>query len=126
MSTPPSSPAAGQANTLLCRPGVGIVIGFDQVLPSLVEKLYFRTVSPVTCPAGLTGACSQTAYRFPALSMAIVGKLAPVLKPGKLVTGRSTQSRPLGSLTLVMAGPNATGKQRPIRILLSDASSWMT
>src|SRR2546428_9498743 len=58
--------------------------------------------------------------------MARVGKFAPVLKWGKLATVRSTQSRPLGSLTLVMAGPNATEKQRPIRILLSDASSWMT
>src|SRR5436190_14419861 len=37
MSRRPSSPAAGQARTLLCRPGVGIVSGFDQWFPSSVE-----------------------------------------------------------------------------------------
>src|SRR5437870_5302194 len=61
MSTRPSSPAAGHAKTLLCSPGVGIVIGVDQLVPSLVEKLYLSTVSPVIWPLPLTGACSQTA-----------------------------------------------------------------
>src|SRR3989442_15991177 len=126
MSTRPSSPAAGQAKTLLWSPGVGMVSGLDQVLPSFVETLYLRTVSPVTCPVPLMAACSQTAYRFPDLSMARVGKLAPVLEPGKLATGRSSQFRPLGSLTLGTGAPKATGKQRPIAILVSVASSWMT
>src|SRR5437879_6608900 len=130
MSTRPLSPAAGHAKTLLCSPGVGMVIGVDQVVPSLVEKLYLSRVSPVIAPvSGSVGACSQTAYRFPALSMASVGKLPPVFAVGKdlfggivpsVATGKSLQLRPLGSLE------NGTGKQRPIRILLNDASSWMT
>ncbi len=60
-STRPLSPAAAQAKTLLRSPGVGMVMGADQVVPSLVEKLYRSTVSPVMLPAESTGACSQTA-----------------------------------------------------------------
>jgi hypothetical protein len=41
-------------------------------------------------------------------------------------TGRSSQFRPLGSLTFATGGPNATGKQRPIAIFVNDASSWTT
>src|SRR5258708_39211997 len=127
MSTRPLAPAAGHAKTTLWSPGVGMVMGGDQVLPSSVEELYLSTVSPVICPPPFTGACSQIAYRLPALSIPMVGKLPPALKLGKLATGRSTQLSPLGSLTFGVATPTkATGKQRPIRILLKDASSWMT
>src|SRR6266481_4221932 len=61
--------------------------------------------------------------------MASDGKLAPVFAVGQVppagivpsvATGRSLQLSPLGSLV------NGTGKQRPIRILLNVASSWMT
>jgi len=120
----------------LWSPGVGIVTGVDQVLPSLIEKLKASTVSPVIFPVfGLVGACSQTAYRFPFLSMASVGKLPPVLAVGKeppdgivprVATGKSTQFKPLRSLTFGTASPTATGKQRRIAILLKVASSWMT
>src|SRR2546423_45651 len=127
MSTRPLSPAAGQAKTLFRSPGVGIAIGVDQWLPWSVEKAYLSEVFPIL-PA-VTGACSQTAYRLPARSIASAGKLPPVLTvPGapRSATGRSTQLRPLGSLTLGTGAPNATGKQRPIAILLKVASSWMT
>src|SRR5947208_10581855 len=65
MFTRPSSPAAAQANTLLCRVPwgelSGMLIGADQVVPSSVEKAYLRTVSPVTLPvSGSVGACSHT------------------------------------------------------------------
>src|SRR2546422_2612521 len=128
MSTRPLSPAAGQAKTLFKSPGVGIVIGVDQWLPSSVENAYLSDVLPIL-PCVSTCACSQTAYRLPALSIAIVGKLPPVLTvPGvpRLATGRSTQLSPLGSLTFATGGPKATGKQRPIAILLKVASSWIT
>ena len=78
---------------------------------------------------GSCGAWAQTAYRLPALSMASVGKLAPVFAVGQVppagivpsvATGKSLQLSPLGSLV------KGTGKQRPIRILLNVASSWMT
>src|SRR5207245_9204681 len=63
MSTRPLSPAAVHANTLLWSPGVGIVIGVDQVVPSLVEKLYLSTASPVTVQVNAPdGACSQTSH----------------------------------------------------------------
>src|SRR6267378_3243108 len=61
--------------------------------------------------------------------MASDGKFAPVFAVGQVppegivpsvATGRSLQLSPLGSLV------NGTGKQRPIRILLNVASSWMT
>src|SRR5437879_10432220 len=77
MSTRPLSPAAAQAKTLFKSPGVGIVIGIDQWLPSSVEKAYSSDVLPILPP--VTGACSQTTYRLPALSMASDGKLPPVL-----------------------------------------------
>src|SRR5207245_10166873 len=113
MSIRPLSPAAGQAKTLFNSLGVGMVIGVDQWLPSSVENAYLSDVLPIL-PA-VTGACSQTAYRFPALSMASVGKLPPVLTvPGapRSATGRATQFRPLGSLTFATAAaPKATGKQ---------------
>src|SRR6266498_4039088 len=64
-------------------------------------------------PLAFTGACSHTTYRLPALSMAMVGKLPPVLNPGKLATCRSSQFRPDGSLTFATGGPNATVKHRP-------------
>src|ERR1700720_1179292 len=104
-----------------------MVIGVDQVVPSLVEKLYLSRVSPVIVQeTGSCGACSQTAYKLPAASMVMVGKLPPVfavgqVPPGGIVpsvaTGKSLQLRPLGSLV------NSTGKQRPIRIRLKVASS---
>src|SRR3989442_868165 len=127
MSTRPSSPAAVHAKTLFKSTGVGMVVGVDQWLPSSVENAYLSDVLPILLL--FTGACSQTAYRFPALSIAIVGKLPPVLTlvgEPRSATGRSTQFRPLGSLTFATGIPNATGKQRPIRILLNDASSWIT
>src|SRR2546429_292339 len=127
MSTRPSSPAVGHTKTLLCSPGVGIVIGGDQVVPSFVEKLYLSRVSPVIVqPTGSCGACSQTAYKLPALSIAMAGKFPPVFAVGhvppvgivpRVATGRSLQLKPLGSLV------NGTRKQRPIRILLKVASS---
>src|SRR5215831_8379655 len=59
--------------------------------------------------------------------MAIVGKFPPVLfDEPRFATGRSAQFKPLGSLTLGIGGPNATGKQRPIKILFRSASSWTT
>src|SRR5439155_22683452 len=66
MSRRPSSPATAQANTLLWsvptgEPDVSIRIGAAHVLPSSVENEYFSTVSPVTWPLSLTGACSHTA-----------------------------------------------------------------
>src|SRR5437868_2789988 len=86
ISTRPSSPAAAQAKTLLWSPGVGMVIGVDQVVPSSLEKLYLSSVSPVIWHfTGSCGACAQTAYRLPALSMASVGKLAPVFAVGQFV-----------------------------------------
>src|SRR5205807_2496526 len=127
MSTRPLSPAAAQAKTLFKSPSVGIVIGIDQWLPSSIEKAYSSDVLPILPP--VAGACSQTTYRFPALSMASDGKLPPVLTvPGapRSATGKSTQFRPLGSLTFAMAPPNATGKQRPIAIFEKVASSCTT
>src|SRR5437879_2270354 len=127
MSTRPLSPAAGQAKTLFKSPGVGIVIGVDQWLPSSVENAYLSDVLPIL-PV-VTCACSQTAYRLPALSIASVGKLPPVLTvPGapRSATGRSTQLRPLRSLTFATGAPKATGKQRPIAIFEKVASSWIT
>src|SRR5439155_26681420 len=57
----------------------------------------------------------------------VVGKFPPVLfDEPRSTTGRSTQVKPLGSLTLGTGGPNATGKQRPIKILFRSASSWTT
>src|SRR5438874_2417599 len=38
----------------------------------------------------------------------------------------SVQFEPLGSLTFATGAPNATGKQRPIRILFRAALSWIT
>src|SRR2546426_9698919 len=101
MSTRPSSPAAIHVNTLLCRvpaeePDVSICMGVDQVFPSSVENEYFRTVSPVTLPLPSIGACDQTAYRLPALSIAMVGKFAPVMKPVKVATGKLSRFKPLG------------------------------
>ncbi len=75
-------------------------------------------------PLASIGACSHTAYRLPALSIAIVGKSAPVFTPGlRSATGRSVQFKPLGSLTFAIGAPKATGKQRPIRILFKAALS---
>src|SRR5262249_10184967 len=50
MSTRPSSPAAIQPNTLLARPGVGTLTGFDQLAPSFVEYVYMSEVSPALPP----------------------------------------------------------------------------
>src|SRR5437773_1106055 len=66
MSTRPSSPATAQANTLLWsvptgEPDVSTWIGAAHVLPSSVENEYSSTVSPVTWPLSLIGACSHTA-----------------------------------------------------------------
>src|SRR5207245_9418324 len=110
MSTRPLSPAAGQAKTLFRSPGVGIVIGVDQWLPSSVENAYLRDVLPIL-PA-VTGACSQTAYKFRALSIVIVGKLPPVLTvpgPPRWATGTSTELSPLGALPCGVGGPSAIG-----------------
>src|SRR5919198_341596 len=128
MSTLPSSPAAGWANTLVCRSPWGafngMSIGADQVLPSLVEYAYLRMVSPRTWPPVFTGACSQTTYRFPALSMAMVGKFAPVFAfVPRFATVLSSQFRPLGSLTFGTTGPKGTGKHLAIEILFSSALS---
>src|SRR5919109_792626 len=81
MSTRPSSPAAAHAIILCNVPSAalrGIVTGADQVLPSFVEYEYFNTTSPVILPLASDGACSHTAYRCPALSIAIDGKFPPV------------------------------------------------
>jgi hypothetical protein len=129
MSTRPSSPAAAQAKTLFARPGVGIWTGADQWFPSSVEYEYISELSPAIFVVASYGACSQTAYRLPALSIARVGKFPPVRTVSgapRSATGRSTQFRPLGSLTFGIGAPNATGKQRAIRILLRLPSSWMT
>src|SRR5262245_36122045 len=59
MSTRPSSPAAIQPKTLLARPGVGTLIGVDQLAPSFVEYAYMSDASPALPP--LIAACSQSA-----------------------------------------------------------------
>ncbi len=101
MSTRPSSPATIPGITLLARP-VGIVTGFDQWSPWSVENEYSSTASPMIPPTSI-GDWAQTAYRFPARSIAIVGKLPPirtVVGSPRSATGRSTQLRPLGSVRM--------------------------
>src|SRR5438105_12321930 len=56
----------------------------------------------------------------------MLGKFAPVRTAPRSLTLMSVQLRPLGSLTFGIAGPKATGKQRPIQIWLSAPLSWMT
>src|SRR5688572_29975944 len=118
--TRPASPADAQANMLLRSPGVGIWTGAVHVVPSSVEEDQYRRVSPVISPSASTGACSHTAMRLPALSMAMVGKFPPVRNPGKLATGRSTHDNPVGSEV------NGTFWHRPIRMALKAALSWIT
>src|SRR6266540_1362162 len=112
-STRPASPAAAHAKTFVRSPGVGICTGVVHVTPSSADEDQYSSVSPLTSPElpqlvpqWMTGACSHTANRFPARSMARVGKLAPDLNPdppsafevGNVVTSESVQDRPEGSV----------------------------
>src|ERR1035437_2272697 len=119
-STLPGSPAPIHAKTFVLSPGVGSE-DTVHVLPWSLEVAYFSRVLPVTAPDA-PGACSQTAWRLPALSTDMVGKLPPVTEPGKLDTSLSVQ---LAS-PVVAVGEMATTSHRPIEIEVSAALSWTT
>src|SRR5437660_120680 len=117
----PGSPATGHANTCWCTPGVGMATGDVHVFPSSVDFEYMSSVSPVTLPPDC-GACSQTAKRLPAVSTAMVGKLAPVTPFGKLeITWLTQFCSPCGLVT-----DSATMSHRFMLTLFRLALSWIT